>query len=1007
VSSASAQPFRSARSTITLRTLSIRLALVLVGYYVCGRLGLAIPQVGTQVSLFWAPSGVALAAVIVWGPWMASAVALAAVAVNIAAGASTALATLIAVGNSGAALIAAHLLQRLGFSQLLERRRDLGLLIGVGALGGSLLAATNGVISLALGGPFSMTELGRAWLVWWLGDALGVAVVAVPLLALSRQPGSMIRRGQRSATSALLALTVVGVSAAVFVTLPSATVQLSAWLFVPHVLLAWLATRGGIFPTSATVVVVALVAATATAFGLGPFAQPQTTGALTLLWGYLCTLTAVGLLISSYSGELADSEERWQIALEGADIGVADWELRRGRGFRSHRWLALLGLAIDDDKDRFEDWLAAVHPDDQAELRRALQAPEPDSLGHFRRDIRIRGADGAWRWFACDASIAERNAQATPTRLVVTIADVNARRAATERHRLSTHLFQNLHEGILIADAQLRVLDVNQAFCSLTGETRESLLGTVPALLGAKAGEVEGSVDSAERKAIWESLRERGAWAGEIVEAGDDGQPRALRVTIASVQRDDTPPYLTVVVSDVTEQHRQRAQLERQAHFDELTGLPNRTRLAQMLADALRSSDEEGFLLTLCYIDLDHFKEVNDQHGHAVGDRVLVEMAKRLRGGLRRGGKWVDAVARLSGDEFVLLMRSSSLDESRQAVERMLQLISQPYRIEGAAQPLKLSASIGATVYPLDRADAETLLRHADHAMYGAKQGGRDGFLFFDTEQSRRSEARVLAVGRIQDALQQGELMLYYQPKVNMRTGRLLGVEALLRWIHPDHGVIGPSGFLPLIEHTILGATVGDWVLENGIAQLVRWLDAGLDLSMSINVSARHLQSPDFVPRLEQLLAPHRPQVAARLELEVLETAALADIDYTSSLMERCRARGVRFALDDFGTGYSNLTYLKQLPVDVLKIDRSFVHGMLADSENLAIVEGVVRLARTFDCLAVAEGVESAEQARKLLSVGCEIGQGIGIGAPMPAEEVPGWARHHRGILDGPRAVAF
>jgi EAL domain-containing protein (putative c-di-GMP-specific phosphodiesterase class I) len=352
-------------------------------------------------------------------------------------------------------------------------------------------------------------------------------------------------------------------------------------------------------------------------------------------------------------------------------------------------------------------------------------------------------------------------------------------------------------------------------------------------------------------------------------------------------------------------------------------------------------------------------------------------------------------------------MRASSLDEARQAVERMLELIARPYAIVDVTEPVELSASIGATVYPLDQSDAETLIRHADHAMYGAKQGGRDGFLFFDAEQSRRTEAHVVAVGRIQEALQQGELELYFQPKVNLRTGRVHGVEALLRWIHPEHGVIGPSGFLPLIEHTVLGASIGDWVLEQGIAQLVRWLDAGLDVSVSINVSARHLQAPDFVARLEQLLAPHRPQVAARLELEVLETAALADVDYTSKLMERCRARGVRFALDDFGTGYSNLTYLKRLPVDVLKIDRSFVHGMLTDAENLAIVEGVVRLARTFNCVAVAEGVESAEQARKLLSVGCEIGQGVGIAAPMPAGEVMAWARAHRGILAGPRVVAL
>ena len=290
--------------------------------------------------------------------------------------------------------------------------------------------------------------------------------------------------------------------------------------------------------------------------------------------------------------------------------------------------------------------------------------------------------------------------------------------------------------------------------------------------------------------------------------------------------------------------------------------------------------------------------------------------------------------------------------------------------------------------------------------MYGAKQAGRNGYLFFDPELSRRTEARVVAVGRVQDALDHGELELHYQPKVHMGDGRVLGVEALLRWNHPEHGVIAPAQFLPLIEHTALSAAVGEWVIEQAIEQLSHWHALGLDLSVSVNVSARHLQASDFAERLEALLARHRTPLASRLEIEVLETAALADIAYTSELMERCRATGVRFALDDFGTGYSNLTYLKRLPVDVLKIDRSFVHNMLTDGEDLAIVQGVIGLARTFECTVVAEGVESVEQARRLIELGCDIGQGIGIAAPMPARDVLRWTRRPRGAFAASRTPA-
>jgi len=312
---------------------------------------------------------------------------------------------------------------------------------------------------------------------------------------------------------------------------------------------------------------------------------------------------------------------------------------------------------------------------------------------------------------------------------------------------------------------------------------------------------------------------------------------------------------------------------------------------------------------------------------------------------------------------------------------------------------VQVTASMGATVYPIDHSDADTLLRHADHAMYGAKQAGRNGYQFFDPEHRRRTEERVMAVGRVQEALDNREFVLYYQPKVDMRRGVVLGLEALVRWDHPQQGLVAPMQFLPLIENTGLSSRVGDWVLGQALEHLSSWRRAGLDISVSVNISARHLQEPDFALRLSELLARHPDPLAASLELEMLETAAHADIQATSALLARCRTLGVRFALDDFGTGYSTLTYLKQLPVDVLKIDRSFVHHMLDDAQDRAIVEGVIGLARTFQCVVVAEGVESPAQARTLLDMGCNIGQGTGIAAPMPSGAVANWIRDYRGLF--------
>jgi EAL domain-containing protein (putative c-di-GMP-specific phosphodiesterase class I) len=332
-------------------------------------------------------------------------------------------------------------------------------------------------------------------------------------------------------------------------------------------------------------------------------------------------------------------------------------------------------------------------------------------------------------------------------------------------------------------------------------------------------------------------------------------------------------------------------------------------------------------------------------------------------------------------------------------VERVLRVVSQPYVIDPAEDAVQVTASMGATVYPVDRSDADTLLRHADHAMYGAKQSGRNGYLFFDPEQRRRTEQRVMAIGRIQEALDQQEFVLHYQPKVDMRSGRVLGFEALLRWEHPQQGLVAPMQFLPLIENTGLSSRVGDWVISRALEHLSSWRRDGFDFSVSVNVSARHLQEPDFAQRLTELLARHAEPLASRLEIEMLETAAHADIEATSALLARCQGTGVRFALDDFGTGYSTLTYLKRLPVDVLKIDRSFVHHMLDDTQDRAIVEGVIGLARTFGCTVVAEGVESPAQARTLLELGCDIGQGTGIAAPMPVAQVAGWVREYKGMF--------
>ena len=973
-----------------------RVALVALACYFGGRLNLGTPQLDSNISLFWPATGIALAALLRWGLGMWPGVAVATFVVALSFGAPIWTAGALAAGNTAALAAAASVLQRKGLHPALDRRQDLWLYCVIGAGAAMLVTATNGVVWMSLSGLLEPQSLPKGWLHWWLGGAVGALLVGVPMLTLSRASLHRAFAEWRWLPTLLLAAATVAGGMLAFA--PAATgIALSPFIFVPHVLLCWLAVRSGVFTASLTALMLSIGAALATTNGQGPFFQGEVSPSLALLWGYVCTLSATPLLVTALVGELTANDERWQLALDSSNIGVAEWDVRVGTIPLSRRWLSMLGHGMQSFGTSPAAVWDRVHTHDQPTVRAALTSLAKPNRDSCDASFRMQCNDGGWKWLEGHAIVAERLANGEPARVILTARDIGKQRAAEERHQLSAKLFQHLHEGLLITDANHRVLDVNPAFSAITGYSRDEVLGTVPALMRPAPS---GSAVERQQTIMRDSLQASGTWRGELVDRRRNGEPCTLQVTISAVKSHSGQiRYHALALADITQAQAQRAQLERQAHSDELTGLPNRARLAHMLRESMQASEREGFLLTICYLDLDHFKPVNDRYGHEAGDRLLVDLADRLRRSLRHWASGDDAVARLGGDEFVLLLRTATLEEGRHAVERVMRNVSQPYALGVGAGPVVVTASIGATVYPIDKADADTLLRHADHAMYGAKQAGRNGYLFFDAEHDRRTEAHFEALGRVQDALDANQFTLYYQPKVDMRLGKVLGVEALLRWKHPKHGVIAPAQFLPLIEHTGLSARLGDWVLQQGIEQLAKWQRQGLDMTVSVNISARHLQEPLFAKRLAALLGRHSTPVAQRLIIEVLETAALADVDYTCELMQECRALGVRFALDDFGTGYSTFTYLKRLPLDILKIDRSFVHNMLNDKQDMAIVEGVIGLSETFGCTVVAEGVESVDQAKRLIELGCETGQGNGIAEAMPVDEVYDWVRNYRGEM--------
>ena len=561
--------------------------------------------------------------------------------------------------------------------------------------------------------------------------------------------------------------------------------------------------------------------------------------------------------------------------------------------------------------------------------------------------------------------------------------DISEYKRAQERQKLAASVFTSANDSIIITDPQSRMLMVNDAFTRLTGYAPEEVEGRNPSILSS------GRQDAAFYRRMWQTLQENDEWHGELWDRRKNGELFLQLGTISAV-RDEQGQLLHYVglFSDITESKKHQERLEFLAHYDPLTALPNRTLLLDRLRQAMQLASREQHRVCVAYLDLDDFKDINEHWGHSIGDRVLLELARRLDV-MRREG---DTVAHLGGDEFALVFVDLADDKQcRNLTGELLRALRKPMQIDG--QTLACHASIGITAYPQadENVDAEQLLRQADQALYQAKLQGKNRRYFFDAAGDRRQRDRHEVLERLTRALEREEFVLFYQPKVNLRSRDVIGVEALIRWQHPERGLLPPGAFLDDMLDQPLEADVSRWVMTRALAQVTAWRECGIHLPISVNVPAQHLQEADFAEQVSALLQQYPDLPANSLELEILESTALDRLDHVSRVIEECVALGIHFALDDFGTGYSSLSYLKRIPVQIVKIDRSFVGDMLEDSDDLALLEGIIQLAQVFQLQIIAEGMETPEQGERLLQLGCDVVQGYGIARPMPAEEIPQW----------------
>jgi diguanylate cyclase (GGDEF)-like protein/PAS domain S-box-containing protein len=672
---------------------------------------------------------------------------------------------------------------------------------------------------------------------------------------------------------------------------------------------------------------------------------------------------------------LARDRERLAEAQRIAHIGSWEWEVGPDALTWSDELHRIFGVDPAEFEPSYDDFLDRIPDEDRETVRAGLaaccEARQPFALVH-----RIVRPDGELRWLSCEGLV-EVDGSGTVLRLRGTAQDVTGRRRVEEQFR---DLLETAPDGIVIVDGDGRIVLVNQQTETLFGWSRDQLIGQSVELLlperfaGRHARHRRGYASDLELRPMGADL--------DLYARRADGTEFPVEISLSPL-RTDQGVLVSAAVRDVSERKQAQLQLAHQALHDPLTGLPNRVLVAERLEQALARSAGTGSEVAVLFVDLDRFKVINDSRGHAAGDELLVIVAERLRRVVRTS----DVVARFGGDEFVVVCEDrTAAFEASLVAERITEVLRDPILVDG--QEIFLSASVGIAVAD-GAGSSDSLLRDADAAMYRAKERGRARSEFFDATMRTEAIEHLETQSALHRAIERDELRIFYQPVVELETGAVTGVEALVRWEHPQHGLVSPASFVPLAEETGLIVPIGAWVLDQATAQLGRWREQswGRSLTMNVNLSARQLRQPDLLATLLSSLLSSGIEPSA-LCLELTETTFMEDAGSHRTTLAAIKELGVGLAIDDFGTGYSSLTYLKRFPVSVLKIDQAFVRGLGQDAADTAIVKSVIDLAHALSLLVVAEGVETADQVAYLRRLGCDLAQGYYFAGPQTSQDL-------------------
>jgi diguanylate cyclase (GGDEF)-like protein/PAS domain S-box-containing protein len=619
-------------------------------------------------------------------------------------------------------------------------------------------------------------------------------------------------------------------------------------------------------------------------------------------------------------------------------------------------------------------WFKHVHPEDRASTQHAQELLA--TQGWARHQYRFLHGDGSYRWID-DQMIFERDSNGSPTAIIGAWLDITEIKAAENQLLLNAQVFEFSSEGIITTDADNKIVSVNRAFTQITGYTEDEVRGKNPNFLSS------GRQDKEFYAAMWEKILETGTWSGEIWNLRKNGELYPEWISISTVK--DAEGRITHhigIFSDITEYKAAQDKIHQLAHYDPLTKLPNRTLLQDRVQTALSIAQREHQHVALMFLDVDRFKSVNDTLGHQVGDELLVQVAERLTGLLRD----VDTVSRMGGDEFIIVLPDTTDTGASHVAEKILKTIATTFVIQ--QYELNLTISLGIAVFPENGTDFNILSRCADSALYRAKKAGRNNFQFFTEEMHAHAAETMRVEHDLRRAVERDELRLFYQPQVKTNSSEIIGLEALVRWQHPDWGLTSPAMFIEVAEETGLIGEIGDWVLRHAITQNQAWRDAGIDIvPIAVNVSGAQFRQGDLIDNISKYLKaanldPHY------LEIELTESIAMEDSSYTITALDKLHGMGLKLAIDDFGTGYSSLAYLKRFRVHKLKIDQSFVRDLVHDPDDESIVIAIIGLAKSLGFKTIAEGVETSDQFAFLRARQCDEIQGYYLSKPLPAEDI-------------------